>query len=291
MSFEPAYDVPAKRHPYTETGDSLAEHGRVGVLMLHGFLGSPLSSRPLARYLADHGITIHCPLLPGHGHHPDKLKGFTRQDWIDVSEDAFATLRSQCDELFLMGHSMGCVLGARLCLKYPDVRGLVMLTPVYESPDRRLHLMKVLKFVMPWFYPAKMPSRKMKKLVAERVADFDPSLDLEDPAVQKQIPHLTRIPTASLVEMLKMVAYGRALWPQLTTPSIIFHGGNDPAVKAGSIKKLYDVLPGPDKQIKKFPDAGHELMRPFDPVHEIVWKMTFDFIFAHSALKEPTNET
>jgi carboxylesterase len=287
MPFQPPYPVPDIRQPYTERVANQDENGRVGILMLHGFMGSPLSSHPMANYLAEHGVTIHCPLLPGHGHHPDKLKGYGREDWIAASEEGLATLRQMADEIFLMGHSMGTVLGARLALKNPDIRGMIMLTPVYESPDSRLSLMKVLRPFMTWFYPTKLPSKKLKKLVRERVQDFDPTLDLDDPEVQKQLPQLTRIPVASLVEMLKMIDYGRTLWPQLHIPAIIFYGGHDPAVRPGSIEKLYEMLPEPDKQIKLFPDAGHELMRPFDPVHEIVWKMAFDFIYERSTLFQP----
>ena len=289
MSFEPPYPVKEERQPYTEIAKTANENGRVGILMLHGFMGSPLSSHPMANYLAEHGISVHCPLLPGHGHHPDKLKGYTREDWIAASEEGYETAREMCDELFVMGHSMGTVLGARLCLKYPDIRGMIMLIPFYESPDSRLQLMKVLKYVMPWFYPTSLPSKSMKRLVKERVEDFDPTIDLNDPAVQKELPSLTRIPTASLVEMLKMAEYGRTLWPQLTHPSIVFHGGHDPAAKVSAVEKLYTALPGPDKQIKFFPDAGHELMRPFDPVHEIVWKMAFDFVYERSTLLQPAS--
>jgi len=284
MPFQPPYPVPDIRRPYTEFAvENHGADGRVGILMLHGFMGSPLSSHPMAKYLAQHGVTVHCPLLPGHGHHPDKLKGYTREDWIAASEEGLETLRPLVDEIFLMGHSMGTVLGARLALNNPDLRGMIMLTPVYESPDARLNVMKFLRPFMTWFYPSKLPSKSLQKLVRERVLDFDPTLDFDSPEVQKQLPMLTRIPTASLVEMLKMVEYGRSLWPKFKTPSIIFYGGHDPAVRPGSIEKLYEVLTGKDKQIKLFPDAGHELMRPLDPVHEIVWKMAFDFVYERAS--------
>ena len=289
MPFQPPYPVPEKRQPYTEVPAHVNEaDGRVGILMLHGFMGSPLSSHPMANYLAQHGVTVHCPLLPGHGHHPDKLKGYTREDWIAASEEGLETLRALVDEIFLMGHSMGTVLGARLALKNADIRGMIMLTPVYESPDPRLSLMKWLNPFLTWFYPTKVPSQSIKKLVRERVLDFDPTLDFESPEVQKQLPRLTRIPIASLVEMLKMIEYGRTLWPKFDMPAILFHGGHDPAVRPGSIEKLYQVLPGPDKQIKLFPNAGHELMRPLDPVHEIVWKMAFDFVYERATSFQAT---
>jgi carboxylesterase len=73
MPFAPTYDVPAERRAYVELARVENGNGRIGLLMLHGYMGSPLSSHPMANYLAGHGVSVHCPLLPGHGHYPDKL--------------------------------------------------------------------------------------------------------------------------------------------------------------------------------------------------------------------------
>lgn len=283
MPFAPTYDVPAERRAYVEQARVKNGNGRIGLLMLHGFLGSPLSSHPMANYLAEHGISVHCPLLPGHGHHPDKLHKITRQAWLDEAQEVFASVQKQYDELFLMGHSMGAVLGANLCLQNPAVRGLIMLTPIYEAPDDRLNWMKLLRFVMPWFYPHKM--RSMRKLVRERVLDFDPTIDFDDADFQQnELPKVSRVPTGALAEMVKMADYGRTLWPHFTTPSIIFRGGHDPAVKPGTIDKLYDTLPGPHKKLVTFPEAGHEPMRPFDPAHKELWPQALEFIRTYSKI-------
>ena len=44
-----------------------ASGGPDGVLVLHGFTGSPHSMRPIAEQLANRGYTVELPLLPGHG--------------------------------------------------------------------------------------------------------------------------------------------------------------------------------------------------------------------------------
>ncbi|GJM43143.1 MAG: carboxylesterase [Ardenticatenaceae bacterium] len=283
MPFAPTYDVPAERRAYTELSRIENENGRIGLLMLHGYLGSPLSSHPMANYLAEHGVSVHCPLLPGHGHYPDKLQNIPRQAWLNEAQEAFKSAHSQYDELFLMGHSMGAVLAADLCLQNPEVAGLIMLTPIYEAPDDRLNWMKVLRLVMPWFYPHKM--RSMRKLVRERVLDFDPTINFDDPDFQQnELPKVSRVPTASLVEMVKMAEYGRTLWPKFTAPSIIFRGGHDPAVKPGTIDTLYATLPGPDKKLVTFQEAGHEPMRPFDPAHKELWPQAVEFIRKHSKI-------
>jgi carboxylesterase len=64
--------------------------GDVGVLLLHGFTGSPQGLRPWGEALRDDGRTILCPLLPGHGTHvetwlaPARPTGSppARQPWL-----------------------------------------------------------------------------------------------------------------------------------------------------------------------------------------------------------------
>lgn len=289
MPFIPDYAIKPERRAYTEyaqIGD-----GRTGILMLHGYMGSPLSSHDMAKYLAGRGITVHCPLLPGHGQYPDKLHGVKREQWLAEAAAGYDFISQQCEEVFLMGHSMGTVLGADLCRQHPEIKGLIMLTPVYDTPDDRLNFLRWVHPFLPWFYPTWMPSKRMRKLVRERVLDYDPTLDLADPAVKKQLPKLTRIPTGSLVEMLKMIDYGRTLWPDLHRSVIIFHGQKDPAVKPGSIEKLYEILPNDDKKMVSFPDSGHEVMRAFDPAHQDVWRLTYQFIQERSEIGLPDENT
>lgn len=276
MPFQPDYAVRDDRQAYTLPA------GRVGCLMLHGFMGSPTSSRPLAEFLAGHGITMHCPLLPGHGELPNKLYGFRYQDWIAEAEEGLAFLRGQCDEVFLMGHSMGTVLSAYLADRFQAFKGLIMLAPLYDVPDGRIRLLRFLRYVMPWFYPLRF--KRLHKLVEERIHDYDPSVDLNDPAIQESLPQLTRIPTSSMDEMRKVADIGQKLWPKIDIPAVILQGGKDIAVKEGNAQTIYDLLPNGDKTLRLFPQAGHELMRPFDPVHGQVWSQVHDFIATRSSL-------
>jgi carboxylesterase len=275
MAFEPTYYVKPERRAYT------LEAGPVGVLMLHGYLGSPISSRPLAEYLAERGITVHCPLLPGHGDLPNKLYKVQRQAWIDEAKEGYEFVNQRCDEVFLMGHSMGTVLCAQLTSQHHDIQGLVMLAPAYDVPDKRLLAMSVLRYVMPWFYPLKLKS--LHRLVTERLLELDPSLDLDDPAVQAKLPEMTKVPTSSIDEMRKIIEMGKKLWPRMDRPAIILQGDDDVAVPLENTRKLYDVLPGEDKELRIFEGAGHELMRPFDPAHEQVWPAVYAFIGQHSS--------
>jgi carboxylesterase len=277
MPFEPSYFVPEDRRPYTY------EAGPVGCLMLHGFLGSPTSSLPLANYLAGRGVSMHCPLLPGHGELPNKLYKIPSQGWFDEAEEALISFRRQCDEIFLMGHSMGTVLGAYLIDKYPDIKGIIMMAPLYDGPSRAIRYTRYLRHFVPWFYPLRF--KRLTKLVHERLYDFDPDLDLDDPEVQARLPEMTRVPTGSIDEMRKVADIGIELWGKIDVPTLIFQGGRDVAVKPGSAQSIYDLLPNEDKKLHIFPKAGHELMRPFEAVHKEVWPAVYDFIRQRSSLK------
>lgn len=278
MPYQPSYYVQEERRAYSMLA------GSVGCLMLHGFMGSPISSRPLASFLAERDITVHCPLLPGHGELPNKLYKIPREAWIAEAEEGLHYLREHCDEIFLMGHSMGTVLSALLASQNRDIHGLIMLAPVYDVPDKRIHVFRVLRYVMPWLYPLQF--KKLHPLVFERLLEFDPDLDLDDPAVQARLPEMTRVPTSGMDEMRQVIYSGRALWPQLEFPAVIFQGGRDIAVSLKNTQIIFDLLPDDDKQLHVFEDAGHELMRPFEPVHGQVWPKIYEFIRLRSSLEE-----
>jgi carboxylesterase len=277
MAFEPSYEVPEDRRAYT------LEAGPVGCLMLHGFLGSPISSRPLAEYLAEQGITVHCPLLPGHGELPNKLYKVSGRDWLAEAEEGLRAIREKCKQVFIMGHSMGTVLGAHLVSQNDDVLGMIMLAPAYQVPDKRLRLMGVVRHVMPWFHPLWM--KRLHPLVYERLHDFDPTLDFDDPAVQARLPEMTKVPTGAIDEMRKMVESGQDLWPWMALPAVILQGKKDIAVDHAATQTLYEALPNEDKQLLLFDEAGHELMRPFEAAHEQVWLAVYEFVVAHSKRK------
>jgi len=50
------------------------EGNDVGVLVIHGFTGSPGSMRDLAQFYADQGFTVALPRLAGHGTTPEDLE-------------------------------------------------------------------------------------------------------------------------------------------------------------------------------------------------------------------------
>ncbi len=203
------------------------------------------------------------------------------------SDEAFAYLSQHCDQIFIIGHSMGAPLSAYLADKYPDVCGLILLAPLYKVPDWRINLAAFGRYFMPWLYPLKHDAID-RDIFVGRVTDFDPTIDVDDPELQDWLVEATRIPVDGTDEMRKMGNIGRKLWPKIHQPVIVFQGGHDPAVNPGNTEKLFQLLSTADKEMKFFPQVGHELMRPIEPIHRKVWQKIDEFIEEHAEIGEKT---
>ncbi|MFI8068663.1 alpha/beta hydrolase [Streptomyces sp. NPDC086033] len=106
------------------------EGGDAGVLLCHGFTGSPQSLRPWAQHLAEHGLTVSLPLLPGHGTRWQDMALTGWQDWYAEVDRELRALLERCTSVFVAGLSMGGTLALRLAAKHGDaVRGVVVVNP------------------------------------------------------------------------------------------------------------------------------------------------------------------
>jgi carboxylesterase len=122
----------------------------IGVLLVHGFTGSPASLKPWAQALADQGYAVEVPLLPGHGTRWQDLNRVTWTDWCTEAEAAFDRLRADCEAVVVAGLSMGGSVALRLAETRGDqVSGVVLVNPFVSSMRTELHLLPVLKHVVP----------------------------------------------------------------------------------------------------------------------------------------------
>ncbi|WP_314222663.1 alpha/beta hydrolase [Streptomyces zaehneri] len=129
------------------------EGGEVGVLLCHGFTGSPQSLRPWARYLAGQGLTVSLPLLPGHGTRWEDMALTGWPDWYAEVDRELRALRDRCSRVFVAGLSMGGALALRLAAKHGErVEGVIVVNPAnrvhglsaYALPVAR-HLVRTTK--------------------------------------------------------------------------------------------------------------------------------------------------
>jgi carboxylesterase len=121
----------------------------VGVLLCHGFTGTPQSMRQWGEYLADRGFTVHTPLLPGHGTTWQAMNRTRWQDWYSCVDMAFRELHETCEHVAVCGLSMGAALSLQLAQEHgPRISGLVLVNPAVKFDDPRTRLLPVLKHLV-----------------------------------------------------------------------------------------------------------------------------------------------
>jgi carboxylesterase len=212
------------------------EGGPVGVLLCHGFTGSPQTLRPWAEYLAQRGFTVSLPRLPGHGTTWQDMAGTGWRDWFGEVDRAYRALANRCEQTFVFGLSMGGCLALRLAeLHGSSVRGLVLVNPSLAADTRLFMLAPVLKHVV-----KSLPgiASDIKK-PGEREMGYD------------------RVPVraaATLPELWKLTT--RQLG-QVTQPVLVYRSKVDHVVGPGSMRVLLSGLNPGQLTVRELPDSYH----------------------------------
>ena len=189
-----------------------AQHS-VGILLVHGFTGSPHSMRPLAQHFMELGYAVEMPLLTGHGTHWKDLRDSTYEQWLASAEQGYRRLADQGLRVVVIGMSMGGTVATHLSARLP-VAGTVLINPymVDVNPMMR-HAGKVSK-VLP---------------VLKAIGS-----DIAVPGVSEGAYSL--VPTAAVHQLHLLGAETRALIPQLKAPVLYARSLGDHTVSDSSHK-------------------------------------------------------
>jgi len=108
-------------------------NGPTGVLVLHGFTGSPQSLRALAVRLAEDGHSVELPLLPGHGTKIEDMVPTRFDDWYRAASEAYVELAARCERVVVAGLSMGAALATLLAVDH-EPAALIAINPQVTAP-------------------------------------------------------------------------------------------------------------------------------------------------------------
>lgn len=101
--------------PFAFTGSD------IGILVLHGFTGTPQSVREVGEQLhRQYGFSIAGARLAGHGTSPEDMCTTGYRDWLKSAESALDDLRAHCQKTFVLGLSMGGSIALNLAAQFPE---------------------------------------------------------------------------------------------------------------------------------------------------------------------------
>jgi carboxylesterase len=210
--------------------------GPVGVLVVHGFTGSPKSMRPWAQALADAGMTVRLPRLPGHGSSWQDMALTRWPDWYAEVDSAYAELSGRCSDTFVCGLSMGGSLALRLAeLRGDGVRGLVLVNPSVHSENKALMALPVLKAVVP----------SLKGIIN----------DIAKPGQDEG--GYDRMPLKALHSLTQGWAQVKADIGKVDQPLLVFHSPQDHLVEPSNTAWVLGHVTSGDVTERELPDSFH----------------------------------
>jgi carboxylesterase len=123
---------------------------KIGVLLSHGFTGSPASITPWGEHLGQLGYAVEVPRLPGHGTTWQEMNTTTWDDWYGELTRVFDKLCLENDAVVVGGLSMGAALALRLAAEHADrVAGVIVVNPAVAIGRFDVKLVPVLKHLVP----------------------------------------------------------------------------------------------------------------------------------------------
>ncbi len=237
-----------------------AAGGPVGVLVVHGFTGSPQSMRPWAEHLAAAGLTVSLPRLPGHGTTWREMSLTRWEDWYGEVDRAYAELAATCAPVFVVGLSMGGTLALRLAQVHGSaITGIVLVNPSVLGEHPLLRVLPVLKLVLPSYRGV---SNDIKKPGASEVA-YD------------------RVPVRALASLVQLWTLVRHDLPLVTQPILLFRSAEDHVVEPSNARTLQDKVSSTEVEERVLQDSYH--VATLDNDAPAIFEGSLDFIRNHAA--------
>ncbi|MGY1835493.1 alpha/beta hydrolase [Blastococcus sp. SYSU DS0510] len=259
----PAPEVMPGAEPFAfPRGDG--PEGRTGVLLVHGFTGTPMSMRPWGEHLAAEGFAVRCPLLPGHGTRWQDCNASTHDQWTATVEAAFDELAAGCDRVFVAGLSMGGTLATRLAQVRPDdVAGLLLVNPALLTRRWDAKLLPLLARVTPSWAPI--------------------ASDIKKPGVTELA--YPRLPIRAMMQLRGLWAATRADLARVTAPVIVFRSTEDHVVEPVNSTILLAGVASEDTTEVVLEDSYH--VATLDNDAPLIFRRSAEWIRARVPAGEP----
>ncbi|MFC2054314.1 alpha/beta hydrolase [Chloroflexota bacterium] len=244
------------QHPHMDPAAFFLEGGSTGILLIHGFTGSPPEMLLVGDYLNERDLTVSAPLLPGHGTSAEDLNTRAWEDWTSHVESALGDLQKRCETVFVAGLSLGALLTLYLATQHDELAGAISYSAPMGIADRRIYLLPVIKRLTP-----NIPKSE----------DF-----MTDPEAKLRNWSYETVPTSAAHEVLKFMGEVKHLLPRINCPLLIINSSKDPEIRLDSGQYVYVHTSSADKKLIVLHNCGHVIT--IDSEWEQVAGETYKFI-------------
>ncbi|MDQ2817614.1 MAG: alpha/beta fold hydrolase [Candidatus Eremiobacteraeota bacterium] len=224
---------------YLSGGEPFSLPGQAGgVLLLHGFTGSPFEIRALGESLHRQGYGVLAPALPGHATLHTDLDSLTAADYFAAAEEAYETGMRIFNRLYVAGLSMGGVLALHLAATRPVSGVLAISTPVFLSPFAAMALPIVHQWLPKAYAPANI-SAWQGNVVGYKTASV--------------------VAFKTVADVLENV---KAALGTIHAPIMIVHSTRDATAPVGNARYIFDHVSSCIRRLKILRQGRHLLTLP-----------------------------
>ncbi|MGO9465715.1 MAG: alpha/beta hydrolase [Isosphaeraceae bacterium] len=218
---------------------------RPACLVLHGLGGGPYELAPLLGALQTDGLTVKCPVLPGHDGPGPVMPASRWDEWAAAAETGFDELAASGSKVAVVGFSTGATVALHLATRRP-VERLVLLAPFLAIR-----------------YAGLIPLRPAAYL--RWLARLVPDLPRRAPAVRDremrgQASEANVYRTFSVPAALSALELIDELLPEISriqTPTLIIQGERDTVVEPAHAGWLHHNLGSAHKRLVYLDQSDH----------------------------------
>ncbi len=241
---------------------------RTGILLIHGFTGTPKEMRWMGEYLNQQGYTCLGIRLNGHATDIDDMRRSRWTDWTASVEDGYHLLSSSVERVFLVGLSMGGALSLLMSTYFEQrVAGVVAMSTPYILP-------RDPKNYPIWFL--KLYGRFVK--YAPKSGNEPSAAWVDKQAFGGHVSYLQN-PIHSVAELKLLLNQMQAALPDVRRPVLLIHSKDDLYVPPDHMEKIYArlvALHASDKTKLYVTGSSHVVTR--DAARGHVFKAVLEFI-------------
>jgi|TARA_Y100000996_G_scaffold140918_1_gene107760 carboxylesterase len=217
----------------------LNKSSKKGVLIIHGFSSSTYETLPLGKFLSDKGFRVLIPNLPGHGTTVEDCNSFTYNDWLDFLEEKLAEISIECDEIYVIGLSMGAVLSLHLATLFPVNKIITCATVLkFKNPF-------VIHFLIPILNRIVVKQKKIKKQKKKNM--------------KKRYSGYDHYPLKALNEFRKLNNYMKKRLHLIRCPILYVHSQSDKLSITDNVNLILDNVSSATKEKLIVEHATHHL--------------------------------
>jgi carboxylesterase len=244
---------PGWMQDWSATGSG--KNARIGILLVHGYTGSPPSMRPWGEFFLSKGYTVRIPLLPGHGTQAEDLNNVKWQEWPAKVQGELDELFKVCDQVFICGLSMGG--GTTLYIAADNnarLSGIVLVNPMIHIP----FVSAPIGYLISRF-------QKHRASVGS---------DIKRPGVDQH--GYDSLPMLGLHQLLLMLRITRKKLPTITIPVQLFHSVEDHTLPVSNTEIIMAELGSTNKSRIELVNSYHVATIDYD--QELIFQNSLTFI-------------